>query len=93
MSYCDFTTKKEYKKYHAKVIRYIKNEYRDFHFNKMRNGSLLIQLSPFDKHHFHLLIGTFSNPTESINNVATNVVIHLYKSMYNQTKKCEYCDD
>jgi hypothetical protein len=90
MSYRDFKTKAEYKKYHAKVIQYVKNEYIDFHFNKMRNGSLLIQLSPFDKHHFHLLVGTFSSPTESVNNVAGNVVCSLYKSMYNQTKKCEY---
>jgi len=92
MSYFDFPTKAEYKKYHAKVVQYIKNEYRDFHFTKMRNGSLLIQLSPFDKHYFHLLIGTFSDPKESINNVASNVVTNLYYALYDQNKKCELYD-
>ena len=74
-------SKKEYKQYHARVVRYIKEEYIDFHFNQMRNGSLLIQLSPIDKHLFHLLIKTLSNPKDSINNVANNVVeafmVHL----------------
>lgn len=92
MSYSDFSTKADYKKYHAKVLEYIKNEYRDFHFNKMRNGSLLIQLSPFDKHHFHLLVGCFSSPTESISNVASNVVNNLYYALYDQHKKCELYD-
>ena len=92
MSYSDFPTKADYKKYHAKVVQYIKNEYTDFHFNKMRNGSLLIQLSPFDKHHFHLLIGTFSNPQDSISNVASDVVISIYHTLYNQHKKCELYD-
>jgi len=86
MAYHDFQSKKDYKIYHSKVVRYIKEEYRDFHFNKMRNGSLLIQLSPFDKHHFHLLIGTFSDPKESITNVAASVVTNLYESLYNQPK-------
>lgn len=93
MSYFDFATKADYKKYHAKVVQYIKNEYRDFHFNKMRNGSLLIQLSPFDKHHFHLLIGTFSDPKDSISNVASNVVTNLYYALYYQHKKCELYND
>lgn len=87
MSYYDFSTKAEYKKYHAKVVKYIKEEYIDFHFNKMRNGSLLIQLSPFDKHHFHLLIGTFSDPKQSISNVANDVVNELYYSLYDQYKR------
>lgn len=86
MSYSDFSTKTEYKKYHAKVVKYIKEEYRDFHFTATRNGTLLIQLAPIDKHHFHLLIGTFSDPKESINNVAGNVVTNLYYALYNQEK-------
>lgn len=86
MSYFHFATKADYKKYHAKVLEYIKNEYRDFHFNRMKNGSLLIQLSPFDKHHFHLLVGCFSDPKESINNVAGNVVENFYYALYDKHK-------
>jgi hypothetical protein len=90
MSYSDFPTKADFKRYHSKVVKYIKEEYKDFHFNKMRNGSLLIQLSPFDKHHFHLLIGTFSDPKESVSNVAGEIVNHLYQDMYNKHKDSSY---
>ena len=39
-------TKSEYQKRHLKVVKYIHQEYgKDFHFNKTKSGSLLIQLS------------------------------------------------
>jgi hypothetical protein len=80
-------TKSEYKKRHLKVVEYIYREYGDLHFNKTRSGSLLIQLAPIDKHEFHLLIKTFaSDGSDSINNIAHNVVNVMYKSMYNITK-------
>jgi hypothetical protein len=81
-------TKSEYKKRHLKVVEYIYQEYgKDFHFNKTRSGSLLIQLAPIDKHEFHLLIKTFaSSLNDSINNIAHNVVNFMYKSLYKITK-------
>lgn len=81
-------TKSEYKQRHLKVVEYIHKEYgKDFHFNKTRNGSLFIQLSPIDKHYFHLLIKTYANNiTESINNIARIVVNTMYYSLYNITK-------
>ena len=79
-------TKAEYKKYHSKVVEYIHAEYRDFHFHRMKNGSLLIQLSPIDKHLFHLLIKTLSNPKNSINNVAAHVIEAMYINLWNRSK-------
>ena len=81
-------TKSEYKKRHLKVVDYIYREYgKDFHFNKTKSGSLLIQLSPIDKHYFHLLIHTFaSDLKDSINNISINVVNAMYKSMYKMSK-------
>lgn len=79
-------TKSEYKIYHSKVIQYIYSEYRDFHFNKMKNGSLLIQLDPIDKHLFHLLIKTLSNPKDSINNIANHVVEAMYQNLWGKSK-------
>jgi hypothetical protein len=79
-------TKAEYKKYHSKVVEYIYAEYRDFHFHRMKNGSLLIQLSPIDKHLFHLLIKTLSNPKDSINNVAAHVIEAMYINLWNRSK-------
>jgi hypothetical protein len=79
-------TKAEYKKYHSKVVEYIYAEYRDFHFNRMKNGSLLIQLSPIDKHLFHLLIKTLSNPKNSINNVAAHVMEEMRQCLWNKSK-------
>jgi hypothetical protein len=79
-------TKAEYKKYHSKVVEYIYAEYRDFHFHRMKNGSLLIQLSPIDKHLFHLLIKTLSNPKDSINNVAAHVMEAMYINLWNRSK-------
>jgi hypothetical protein len=79
-------TKSEYKIYHSKVIQYIYSEYRDFHFNKMKNGSLLIQLNPIDKHLFHLLIKTLSDPKDSINNIAGNVVKAMYINLWGKPK-------
>jgi hypothetical protein len=79
-------TKAEYKKYHSKVVEYIYSEYRDFHFHRMKNGSLLIQLSPIDKHLFHLLIKTLSNPKDSINNVAAHVIEAMYINLWNRSK-------
>jgi hypothetical protein len=81
MSYHNFHNKTLYKSYHAKVVGYIHDEYIDFHFNKTQNDSLLIQLSPIDKHYFHLLIGTLSSPKESINNVAGDVVKILQETI------------
>jgi hypothetical protein len=75
-------TKAEYKKYHSKVVEYIYAEYRDFHFHRMKNGSLLIQLSPIDKHLFHLLIKTLSNPKDSISNVAGHVIEEMYMNLW-----------
>lgn len=80
-------TKAEYKKHHSKVVQYICAEYMDFHFIKMKNGSLLIQLSPIDKHYFHLLIKTFAmDTTDSINNIAFKVVNELYLALFGKTK-------
>jgi len=79
-------TKTEYKKYHSKVVEYIYAEYRDFHFHRMKNGSLLIQLSPIDKHLFHLLVKTLSNPKDSINNVAAHVIEAMYINLWNRSK-------
>jgi hypothetical protein len=80
-------TKSEYKKFHLKIVEYIHREYgKDFHFNRTRNGSLLIQLAPIDKHEFHLLIKTFASSNDSINNIARNVVNSMYKSLYKITK-------
>lgn len=79
-------TKSEYRLYHNRVIRYIYSEYSDFHFNKMKNGSLLIQLSPIDKHLFHCLIKTLSNPKDSISNVANNVVEAMYQNLWGKSK-------
>jgi len=82
-------TKAEYKKYHCKVVQYIYSEYRDFHFNKMKNESLLIQLNPIDKHLFHLLIKTLSDhpdPKNSINNVAAHVVEEMYQHLWGISK-------
>ena len=79
-------TKAEYKKYHCKVVEYIYAEYRDFHFTRMKNGSLLIQLSPIDKHLFHLLIKTLSNPKDSINNVAAHVMEAMWLNLWNKSK-------
>jgi hypothetical protein len=79
-------TKAEYKKYHSKVVEYIYSEYRDFHFHRMKNGSLLIQLSPIDKHLFHLIIKTLSNPKNSINNVAAHVIEAMYINLWNRSK-------
>lgn len=81
-------TKSEYQKRHLKVVKYIHQEYgKDFHFNKTKSGSLLIQLAPIHKHEFHLSIKTFANNTnDSINNIARNVVNSMYNSLYNITK-------
>jgi len=79
-------TKSEYKVYHFKVIQYIYAEYRDFHFNKMKNGSLLIQLNPIDKHLFHLLIKNLYNPKDSINNIASNVMEEMYQHLWGISK-------
>jgi len=79
-------TKSEYKKYHSKVVQYICAEYKDFHFIKMKNGSLLIQLSPIDKHLFHLLIKTLSNPKDSISNVAGHVIEEMYINLWGISK-------
>jgi L-rhamnose mutarotase len=79
-------TKAEYKKHHCKVVEYIYAEYRDFHFNRMKNGSLLIQLNPTDKHLFHLLIKTLSNPKNSINNIAAHVVEEMWQCLWGKSK-------
>jgi hypothetical protein len=81
-------TKSEYKKRHIKVVDYIYREYgKDFHFNKTKSGSLLIQLSPFNKHEFHLLIKTHTYKTQdSINNIARKVVNAMYESLYQISK-------
>jgi len=79
-------TKAEYKKYHSKVVEYIYAEYRDFHFNRMKNGSLLIQLNPTDKHLFHLLIKTLSNPKDSISNVAGHVMEEMWQCLWGKSK-------
>lgn len=79
-------TKAEYKKYHCKVVEYIYAEYRDFHFTRMKNGSLLIQLSPIHKHLFHLLIKTLSNPKNSINNVSGNVMEQMFQHLWRKSK-------
>lgn len=81
-------TKSEYKQRHLKVVKYIHQEYgKDFHFNRTRSGSLLIQLAPINKHEFHLLIKSFaSNTNDSINNISRNVVNAMYNSLYQITK-------
>jgi hypothetical protein len=81
-------TKSEYKKRHLKVVEYIHKEYgKDFHFNKTRSGSLLIQLSPIDKHEFHLLIKTYASQTnDSISNIARIIVNAMYNSLYKISK-------
>jgi len=80
-------TKSQYRKRHLKVVEYIYLEYgKDFHFNRTKSGSLLIQLAPIDKHEFHLLIKTFASDNDSINNIAHNVVNSMYKSLYKITK-------
>jgi hypothetical protein len=81
-------TKSEYKQRHLRVVEYIHREYgKDFHFNKTKSGSLLIQLAPIDKHYFHLLITNFaSQTTDSICNIARLVVNAMYYSLYNITK-------
>jgi hypothetical protein len=81
-------TKSEYKQRHLKIVEYIYREHgKDFHFNRTKSGSLLIQLAPIDKHEFHLLIKTFAKDTnDSINNIAYNVVNCMYYSLYNITK-------
>jgi len=81
-------TKSEYKQRHLKVVEYIHREYgKDFHFNKTKSGSLLIQLSPIDKHYFHLLITTFARQTsDSIGNISRMVVNAMYDSLYDMTK-------
>jgi hypothetical protein len=81
-------TKSEYKKRHLKVVEYIHKEYgKDFHFNKTRSGSLLIQLSPVDKHEFHLLIKTYASHTnDSISNIASIIVNAMYNSLYKISK-------
>ena len=85
-------TKAEYKEYHCKVVEYIYAEYNDFHFTRMKNGSLLIQLSPIDKHLFHLLIKTLSDhdPKNSINNVAGDVMEQMWQCLWGKSKirKC-----
>lgn len=86
MGVLDFPSKKDYKVYHAKVVQYISQEYSDFNFKSMPNGSLLIQLSEIDKHEFHLLIGTGSHPKDSINNVAGFVVEAIHKSLFGESK-------
>jgi len=80
--------KKEYKKRHLKVVDYIYREYGlDLHFIKTKSGSLLIQLSPIDKHYFHLLIKTFAMDTvDSINNIAFKVINELHYSLFGKTK-------
>jgi hypothetical protein len=52
----------------------------------MKNGSLLIQLNPIDKHLFHLLIKTLSDPKDSINNIAGNVVKAMYINLWGKPK-------
>jgi hypothetical protein len=81
-------TKSEYKKRHLKVVEYIHKEYgKDFHFNKTSSGSLLIQLSPIDKHEFHLLIKTYASQTnDSISNIASIIVNAMYNSLYKISK-------
>jgi hypothetical protein len=81
-------TKSEYKKWHFKVVQYIHHEYgKDFHFNKTKSGSLLIQLAPIDKHEFHLLIKTYAKESsDSICNIARMVVNDMYNSLHGVTK-------
>jgi hypothetical protein len=80
--------KKEYRKRHLKVVEYIYREYGlDFHFNKTKSGTLLIQLSPIDKHYFHLLIKTFAtNTKDSINNIAAKVINQLHAALFGRDK-------
>jgi hypothetical protein len=81
-------TKSEYRKRHLQIVKYIHMEYgKDFHFNKTKDGGLLIQLAPIDKHYFHLLIKNYAYQTNnSINNIARIVVNAMYSSIYNITK-------
>lgn len=70
------------------MVDYICREYgKDFHFNKTQSGSLLIQLSPINKHYFHLLIKTHTYEIrDSINNIARKVVNAMYESLYQISK-------
>lgn len=86
MSRYDFPSKKDYKEYHNKVVNYISEEYSDFNFKSMPNGSKLIQLPEIDKHEFHLLIDTGSNPKDSISNVAGFVMEAIHKSLFDESK-------
>ena len=82
-------TKKEYRKRHLKVVEYIYHEYGiNFHFNRTKSGVLLIQLSPIDKHYFHLLTKTFATDTnDSINNIAAKIVNELYMALFGRNKR------
>jgi hypothetical protein len=82
----NFVSKTEYKKYHKRVLEYICLEYKDFHFNRMRNGSLLSQLDPLHKHEFHLIIGVMADPKNSISNIAGMVVNYMFESLYDRPK-------
>ena len=86
MSIRNFTSKSEYKKYHAKVLNYISEEYSDYKFKTTSTGSLLIQLSEIDKHTFHLVVGSLSNPKESIINTASNVVAAMGEILFREQK-------
>ncbi len=86
MSYRNFTSKSEYKKYHSKVLAYIKEEYFDYNFKTSSSGSLLIQLPEFDKHTFHLVVGTMSDPKYSIGVVAANVVAAMSELLFDEQK-------
>ncbi len=85
-------TKSEYRKRHLKIVDYIYREYiSNFHFNKTHNGSLLVQLSPIDKHCFHLLIKTYAeNGVDSINNIALKVVKNMYKTLFGEINELDY---
>lgn len=86
MSYRNFSNKSEYKKYHSKVVKYISEEYFDYNFKTTTTGSLLIQLSEFDKHTFHLVVGTMSDPKHSIGCTATNVVAAMSEILFHEQK-------
>jgi hypothetical protein len=86
MSIRNFTSKSEYKKYHAKVLNYISEEYSDYKFKTTSTGSLLIQLSEIDKHTFHLVVGTMSDPKHSIGYAATNVVAAMSEILFHEQK-------
>lgn len=86
MSFSNFPTKSDYRKYHAKVLRYINEEYSDYNFKTTSTGSLLIQLPEIDKHTFHLVVGSLSNPKESIANVASNIVAAMSEILFREQK-------